>query len=367
MYTALISNDFRIVGAFFTMKKLLSVFLLICILPLCVGAADIPPEAQEILEQPGITAEEFQTLSLQDLLRPLLDAFKEQLQKPLKLFISILGSVLLGATILSLMPGDDWNAPLETVCVLGVFAVSLLPVLDLIVSISTQISQWQTYLLSFVPVFSGVMLTCGQPTQAAIYSGMFLTMAAFAAQLICNVAFPVVQVFVALNAAGGLCSVQGLSDGCALLGKSVKWILGLLSILFSAVLGLQSALAQNADNLAMRTGKFLLSNGIPVIGGLASDAMGSVLTAMKVLKGSLGFAAIAVITISFIPLLFQSVGLYLSYTLGGAVAKSFNLGRAGKVLEGMGQAIGLCISFLVFFFMLVVLSTALMILVGGGG
>ena len=39
----------------------------------------------------------------------------------------------------------------------------------------------------------------------------------------------------------------------------------------------------------------------------------------------------------------------------------------GSVLEGMGQAVGICISFLVFFFMLVVIATALMILAGGWG
>ena len=140
-----------------------------------------------------------------------------------------------------------------------------------------------------------------------------------------------------------------------------------MSVLFGAVLGLQSVLAQNADTLAMKTGKFLISSSIPVVGSVASDAMGSVLSGLRVLKGSLGFAAIAVLAIDFLPILLQSAFYYLAYQLGGAVSKAFGLNRAGRVLEGMGQAIGICVSFLVFFFMLVVLSTALMITMGGGG
>ena len=94
--------------------------------------------------------------------------------------------------------------------------------------------------------------------------------------------------------------------------------------------------------------------------------MGSVLSGLRVLKGSLGFAAIAMLTITFLPLLLRCFGFYLAYLLGAALAKAFGLTRAGRVMNGLGQAIGLCISFLVFFFMLTVLSTALMILLGGG-
>ncbi len=347
------------------MKRLFAFLLLLFVLPVSVSAEELPRQAQDILDQPGVTAEEFQSFSLEDLLLPLLNTAKEQARQPLRLFLSLLGSVLLSAAVLSLTP-DEWSAPMNTVCVLGLFAAALPPALKLVETVSSQVAQWQTYLVSFIPVFSGVMLTCGQPAQSAVYSGMFLTMASFAAQIICTAALPLVQVFIALNTAGGLCSIQGLSDGCALLYKAVKWLLSLLSILFSAVLGLQSVLAQNADNLAMRTGQFLLSSGIPVIGGVASDAMGSVLGALKVLKGSLGFAAIAAVTISFLPLFLRSVGLCLAYTLGGAAAKAFQLDRGGKVLEGMSQAVGLCVSFQVFFFMLVVLATALMILLGGG-
>ena len=159
----------------------------------------------------------------------------------------------------------------------------------------------------------------------------------------------------------------GVADGCELLAKAVKWLLGLVSVVFGAVLGLQSVLAQNADTLAMKTGKFLLSSSIPVVGSVASDAMGSVLSGLRVLKGSLGFAAIAVLAIDFLPILVQSVFYYAANQLGGAAFKAFALERVGRELEGMGQAEAVCVKILGFLFMLVVLSTALRITMGGGG
>lgn len=341
--------------------------LLLILLPGAAAALDLPESAQEILDTPPISAEEFQNISPQMLLDRLLNAAREQFGQPFRLFGAISATILIASAALSLLPGSDWRAPLETVCLLGISAAALQPAMPLLEQLTERVQECQTYLLSFVPVFSGVMISCGQPTQAAVYSGMFLTVAAFCAQMISVIALPLVRAFLALNLAGGLCDLGGLSDGCAVLHRMVKWILGLLSILFGGVLGLQGILAQNTDTLAMKTGQFLLSSGIPVIGGLASDAMGSVLSGLRVLKGTLGFAAIAVLTVTFLPLLLRCFGFYLAYLLSAALAKAFGLSRAGRVLEGMGQAVGLCISFLVFFFMLTVLSTALMILLGGGG
>lgn len=346
------------------MKQLFCIISLLILCPFMVFAQDdIPSEAQIILEEPGITAEEFQHFSLNDLLSPLIKSAKEQLQKPLRLFCYLLSGILLSSAVMTFLPGED---SIETICVLGILGLVLSPVLELVSSIITQINDWQTYLISFIPVFSGVMITCGQITQATVYSGMFLTMTAFVSQAIRTIAMPIVQVLITLTAASGICTVQGLSDGCKLLNKTVKWIMGILSILFTSVLGLQSALAYNTDNLATKTGRFILKSGIPIVGSIASEAMESVLCGLKILKGSLGFAAIAVITISFIPILIQSIGFYIAFSLGHATAKAFSLNRISKTLDGIGQSIELCISFLVVYFMLIVLCTALMILTGGG-
>ena len=351
------------------MRKIVCILILLFMLPAWVFAEGetLPPDVQQALDEPGITADEFQQTSLEEMLGALFQTARQQFEKPVRLLVQLVGAALLGAVALALAPQGDWARPLESVCVLGMFAVSLAPALELMNAVSESVSQWQVYLVSFVPVFSGVIASCGQPTQAMVYSGMFLTMANFSAQVICAAALPVLQVYLALNAAGSLCGVGGVSDGCELLAKTVKWLLGLVSVLFGAVLGLQSVLAQNADTLAMKTGKFLISSSIPVVGSVASDAMGSVLSGLRVLKGSLGFAAIAVLAIDFLPVLVYSAFCYGAYQLGGAAFKAFGLNRAGRVLEGMGQAVGICVSFLVFFFMLVVLSTALMITMGGGG
>lgn len=275
--------------------------------------------------------------------------------------------LLMGAAVSLLAPSDQWRETLETVILAGMFLMCSQPILNLMGQVTQEIQNWYTYLVGFVPAFSGVMLSCGQGGSAMLYSGMFLTMANFSAQAVHTVAMPLLQVYLSLSVAAALCGINGIQDACSMIEKSVRWILKFISTLFGTVLGLQTILAHSADNLAFKASRFVVSSAVPVVGTAASDAMGSVLSALKVLKGSLGFAAMAVLAVAFVPLLLRCIAYAGTVALCAVLSKACGFDRGGQALEGMAKSISLCISFLVFFFMLVVLATALMILTGSGG
>lgn len=352
------------------MKKWIVCLALLCAvaaLPLRAQALEVPGDVQDVLDGAQLSAEDFSSMGLGELLAWLGAQWKEQLQKPARLLAQLAVFLLLGAAAAALAPAEPWRESLETVVLAGAFLLAAQPVLGLMGEVAQAVQGWYTYLISFVPVFAGVMLSCGQSGSAVVYSSMFLTMANFSAQIISSAAMPLLQVYLALCAAGGLCNVDGLQDGCELIGKGVRWLLKFASVLFGAVLGLQTLLAQGADSLALKTGRFVVSSAIPVVGSAASEAMSSVLAALRVLKGTLGFAAVAVLAAAFLPLLLRCITYALVLSAAAIVAKACGFARGGTALEGIAQSVSLCISFLVFFFMLVVLATALMILTGSGG
>ena len=346
------------------MKQVIMLVLSVLLLagPLC-----LPANAQELPSGAGDAAQEFVSMGLSDLFRWGLELCRGQLHKPVRLLSLLACFLLLGAAMLCLAPEDGWRRLLEWVLLLGAFLLFASPLLSLLDEVSTAVQDWYAYLVSFVPVFSGVMLSCGQPGAATVYSGMFLTMAGFSAQLVSTLVMPLLQVYLALTTAASLCETDGLQDACTLLGDGVRWLVRFLAAVFAGVLGLQTVLAQGADSLAAKTGQFVLSNAVPLVGGVASDAMGSVLAGLRVLKGSLGFAAIAVLAAAFVPLLARCIAYSAVLAAAALLAKAAGLGRCGGLLKGAAQSIGICISFLVFFFMLVVLATALMIMTAGGG
>lgn len=146
-----------------------------------------------------------------------------------------------------------------------------------------------------------------------------------------------------------------------------KWLLTFCATVFGALIGLQGIFAQSADTLALKTGKFLLSSGVPVVGRAISDAMGSVLAGLKMLKGTVGFAVIAVIAASFLPLLIQCCAYHLVFSAGNIVASATGGTKSAKLLSGLSDCVSLYISMVVFFSLIVISSTLVMILLGNGG
>ena len=130
------------------MRRILCVILLLLMLPAVVFAEGdaLPPDVQQALDEPGITAEEFQQASLGDMLGALLETARQQLEKPVRLLVQLLGAAVLGAVALALAPQGDWSGPLESVCVLGMFTVSLAPALELVNAVSESIAQWRCIL-----------------------------------------------------------------------------------------------------------------------------------------------------------------------------------------------------------------------------
>ena len=328
-------------------------------------ALELPDEVQQILDEVPHSAQQAEKMTLPDILEKILTHWNEQCQQPLRRMIRCSVFLIVGAAASALAPSEQWNACLETVILAGSFLFFAQPVVDLMGQVVGMIQDWYTYLVGFVPAFAGVMLSSGQSAGAAVYSGMFLAMANFSAQLIGIVAMPLLQVHLALCVASGLSGVDGLQEGCSLLRGAVQWALKGVSVLFGTVLGFQTILARGRDGALYQAGRSMIRAAIPVVGAAASDAMGSVLAALGILKSSMGVAAVAALTVAFLPLLLRCIACTGACSLCAVMANACGLPRSGEVLKGISRSVGLCISFLVFFFMLVVLTTALMILTGG--
>ena len=110
----------------------------------------------------------------------------------------------------------------------------------------------------------------------------------------CRVGLPLTRVLLALNATAAVGSTLDLSQLTASVCRWTKWLLTFCATVFGALIGLQGIFAQSADTLALKTGKFLLSSGVPVVGRAISDAMGSVLAGLKMcIRDRLLFGAAA--------------------------------------------------------------------------
>ena len=359
------------------MKKLLSLLVIFLFLTVPIFAAEeqsvsdygLPDQISDFLDQNSGNAEQLENLTPQSLWDSIVNTVFAQLSRPMRMVYQLTAILVLAAIAKALCA--DWadrqiEKQIEMVVILAAFLFACQPLLQLLADLGDAIVECRTFLVSFVPIFAGVMASCGQPAASAVYTGFFLSAVTVFASLITGILLPFLKIYMALNISGGLSETVDLSSIANLIAKFIKWGLGLIATIFGAVIGLQSLLAGAADSVALKTGKFLIGSGVPVIGGAVSDAIGTVYAGLKVVKGTAGAAGIFAIVALFAPILSRCFIYLLALNLASAAAVVTGNARVGKVFSGFCECLELYISILIFFAVMTILSTALMISLGTG-
>lgn len=331
------------------------------------AAAELPGDAQEILENGGNALQRVAGWQLRDLLTWLSDIVGVDFQEPMHFALQSIAFLLLAGAVGLMVGGKAWQRCLETVSLLGFGVICLEAMMQLTDDVVTTAQDCQNYLVAFVPVYSGVAAMGGQSAGALVYSGMFFTMSSFLAGAIRLVLLPVMQIYFCFTACACIWGNYGIEEAASLFAKCLHWLLRLCGILFAAVLGVQNILAGSVDTAAIRTGKSVLQGFIPVVGDAAAAALSGAAAVVQLLKGSLALAALVALAVAFLPVLVQCLLYTAAFAVAGIVSSMIGQKRCGRLCQLYGEGSRLCASVLVLYFFMVFLSTALLLLAGNGG
>lgn len=331
-----------------------------------VWASEYPPQTEEILDQAPMGTDEFLSMDPGEWLGYLWKKVQEPLLAPAR----ALGQAALYLTAVCLAQVLVAAGPLRDVVrlvgTLGFAQLCCEELTGLLAGMEETALAWHSYLGGFIPIFSGVMVMGGQTAGAGVYSGMFLGLSSLLAQGIAGILIPGVKIYIALAVGAQLWGNQGILEGVRVLYKGVSWLLKGICILSAGVLGLQGMLSQNMDQAVNKGGQALIKLFLPVVGDVATQAFASVAAGLRMLKGTLAFAAVGTVFLQFLPVLAGCVSGILLFWILAAGAKSCGLGSCGGLAECFAQGIQLCLSGMVLYFLLVMTATLMMAMMGGG-
>ena len=96
---------------------------------------------------------------------------------------------------------------------------------------------------------------------------------------------------------GAVTAVNHLSDRAhltrmaQLLRGAVCWLLGVSFTVFLGAMSLQGVTSASIDGVAIRAAKYAVDNFVPVVGGMFSDTMDTLVGCTLIVKNALGVAA----------------------------------------------------------------------------
>ncbi len=340
-------------------KKMgLALCLLLLLLPLpalAIEQEEVVREQSELFGLPELKEEAApylgdteisEGMDIQEILKTILENGKESAQGVVKHAVKsclvILSVVLLFGLAEGVGKGTGTDMPIMPVAAaLAITAVAVSDMFAMVGMGRETMGQMQTFSKVLLPSMAAASAAAGAPGAAAAKQLATILFSDFLITLINRVLLPMTFAFIAASVAYAALGNEGLKR----IGGFIKWtvntVLAMVLLAFIGYLNISGAIAGSADAATVKAAKFTVSNMVPVVGGILSDAAETVLAGASLLRSAIGvFGALAVLAMCFLP--FLNLGAhYLAYKGTSALASTVADNRTAGLIDAIGSAFGL--------------------------
>lgn len=283
--------------------------------------------------------------------------------KELKSNIYVIVSVIVLAIVLGLISNiqsSHENVAVSEAAFFAFYAAFLGVIINGVnecVSLATSvISKQVVFMKTSVPVYAALMSSTGNITSAASMEAIFLFFIQLISSLLEHIALPLVFWISVLNMVNCITDKFSIKKLIEFAKQIIKWGLGLIMTLFIGMLGLSGFTTSTVDGLGVRTLKFAVGNFVPVVGGMLTESIGTVMTSTAVLKSSIGtVGVITIILMCAIPII-KILTLMFLYKLSAGLIEPL----CDKRITLMMSEAGNCIMYV----FLIILAVTIMFVLG---
>ncbi len=197
---------------------------------------------------------------------------------------------------------------------------------------------------TLLPVLGAAAAAAGGVTAASARQAATVFFLQLLLGLMERLLLPMIYLYVGLVTAEAVLEEDVLSALAQGLKKAVCWGLTGLTALFTLYLSITGAAASAADAAAVRAARSAVSAMVPVVGGILSDAAGSLVAGASLIRGMTGvFGLLAVLSLCLGPLL-RLGGQYLLYRGAALAASAAGSRKPARLVGRLGDAFAMVLA-----------------------
>ena len=200
----------------------------------------------------------------------------------------------------------------------------------------------QLHVLSeaILPTLSAAVSASGGMVSASVRQVATVFFCNILISAIKNIFLPLLSIMIVLSAADSSLPGHSLGKIVELIRKGITWALTASLFLFTGYLTISGAAAGAADNLTTQLTRSAISTAVPVVGGIISEATGSVLAGAAILKNTIGILGmLGVLALCLTPFLTLALQ-YLLYKVSAFLAGIFS-DTLTNYIHALSSAFGL--------------------------
>lgn len=297
----------------------------------------------------------------------IINTVKDTALKPVRVFFSLICIIIITAAF----TGSESNIGVGKTA--GITAISVVSVIilndvwSLISTLVTTVKSVCTIIMMFVPVLETTLFMSGRVSTAAVSCGALLGMTQGLSLIATDYVMPIMGGYLGLGIASSLTPFEFIKQIGNALKKASVVILTVVFSAFVGITGLQTTVNAAADNLAVKTTKFVVGTFVPIGGGSLSEAANTVYSSMSLIKSSVGVYAVLSIVVVCLPVIILTLLFKLVFSISTVIAETFSQKELAGLLSAVNSLLSVVLSIALFFGGVFVFSIAIIIGLSGGG
>lgn len=332
----------------------------------------IPDDARGTLEKNNIdtiTPDTLIDIDIFSFIKGIFVTVRDSATKPLSMLLSCIGIIMLYALLNSFKSGfndGSYERVFSVVSVICISSAIIMPIAQMITKAAELIKQISSFILSFVPVYVGIITASGKPISSVSYSVSLIGAVQVISRMAAVVLVPLLAVYLAFCLIGAT-STQISIDGIARSVKNAVIVsLGFLMTVFVGLLTIQGIVASSSDTVTTKATKFAISTFLPVVGSAVSEAFNSVQGCLSLIKSTVGTFGIITLIAAFLPSIISILLMQLSLSISSGIGDMLQCSRITSLLRSASSVLSLLLGILLIFFILLVVSIGIMLTLAGG-
>lgn len=224
------------------------------------------------------------------------------LGKEIRNQLTLIGSIIVIIVIHSILKSVSDGLENEGISKVSYFVQYILIVTlimksfsEIVMNIKDTTQSLVGYSYSLIPLLISLMMFTGNLVSAGAVQPILLLMITCIGTFISNFLLPMVLIGTALGIISKISDKVQIDKLAKTFKSSTVWILGLVLTVFTGVLSLESSLTGKVDGITTKATKAIVTNAIPVVGKILSDASETVLGSGIVLRNAVGLVGVIVI------------------------------------------------------------------------
>lgn len=192
---------------------------------------------------------------------------------------------------------------------------------------------------ALMPTIFTLLASIGGITSVAVFNPIIFAGVSAASTWIKDILLPVMFFTAVLGLINNISDKFHVSLLASFLKQVCVFLLGLFLCVFLGILVVKGAASATIDGITVRTAKFASKNFIPIVGGIFSDTVDTIVGCSLILKNSIGFVGLLmVLMIAIFPVL-KILSIVFIYKLAGAVIQPIGEESMVKCLNDMANSL----------------------------